>query len=45
LRATFQRSIARFSETLQGVVAIDGKLLWRSFDHAGGKSPLYLVSA
>jgi predicted transposase YbfD/YdcC len=41
----FQRFMARFSETIQGVVAIDGKVLRRSFDHASGKSPLHMVSA
>lgn len=44
-RAVFQRFMARFSETLRGVVAIDGKVLRRSFDHASGKSPLHMVSA
>ena len=44
-RAVFQRFMARFSETIQGVVAIDGKVLRRSFDHASGKSPLHMVSA
>ena len=43
--AAFQRFMARFSETLQGVVAIDGKVLRRSFDQASGKSPLHMVSA
>ena len=44
-RAVFQRFRARFSETIQGVVAIDGKVLRRSFDHASGKSALHMVSA
>jgi predicted transposase YbfD/YdcC len=44
-RAVFQRFMARFSEAVQGVVAIDGKVLRRSFDHASGKSPLHMVSA
>ena len=44
-RAVFQRFMARFSETTQGVVAIDGKVLRRSFDRASGKSPLHMVSA
>ena len=43
-RAVFQRFMARFSE-VQGVGAIDGKVLRRSFDHASGKSPLHMVSA
>jgi predicted transposase YbfD/YdcC len=44
-RAVFQRFMARFSKAFQGVVAIDGKVLRRSFDHASGKSPLHMVSA
>jgi len=44
-RATFQRFMTRFSETIQGVIAIDGKVLRRSFDHASGKSALHMVSA
>src|SRR5271167_3439662 len=44
-RAVFQRFMTRFSETVQGVVAIDGKVLRRSFDRASGKSPLHMVSA
>jgi len=44
-RAVFQRFMTRFSEAVQGVVAIDGKVLRRSFDHASGKSPLHMVSA
>jgi hypothetical protein len=36
--------MAHFSEQLQGVVAIDGKVLRRSFDRAGGKSALHMVS-
>ncbi len=42
---SFRRFMAQFSEQLQGVVAIDGKVLRRSFDRASGKSPLHLVSA
>jgi hypothetical protein len=37
--------MASFSETVQGVVAIDGKVLRRSFDKASGKSVLHMVSA
>src|SRR3974390_2857319 len=37
--------MAGFSEQCEGVVAIDGKVLRRSFDHASGKSPLHMVSA
>ena len=44
-RATFQRFMAAFSEVCQGVIAIDGKVLRRSFDRASGKSPLHMVSA
>ena len=43
--AAFQRFTATFSEVCQGVVAIDGKVLRRSFDRASGKSPLHMVSA
>jgi len=44
-RAAFQRFMASFSGQCAGVVAIDGKVLRRSFDHASGKSPLHMVSA
>jgi predicted transposase YbfD/YdcC len=44
-RAVFQRFMARFAETVQSVVAIDGKVLRRSFDRASGKSALHMVSA
>ena len=44
-QAAFQRFMADFSEQCQGVVAIDGKVLRRSFDHASGKSALHMVSA
>ena len=43
--AAFQRFMAQFSIQVQGVVAIDGKVLRRSFDRASGKSPLHMVSA
>jgi predicted transposase YbfD/YdcC len=43
--AAFQRFMARFGETVRGVVAIDGKVLRRSFDRASGKSALHMVSA
>ena len=33
-RAAFQRFMAKFSETYQGVIAIDGKVVRRSFDRA-----------
>jgi predicted transposase YbfD/YdcC len=44
-RAAFQRFMAQFSEQLEGVVAIDGKVLRRSFDRASSKSALHMVSA
>jgi predicted transposase YbfD/YdcC len=44
-RDLFQRFMAQFSEQLQGVVAIDGKVLRRSFDHSSSKSALHMVSA
>jgi predicted transposase YbfD/YdcC len=44
-RSCFQRFMARFAETAQGVIAIDGKVLRRSFDTASGKSALHMVSA
>src|ERR1700674_2327874 len=43
--AAFQRFMAGFSQQCQGVVAIDGKVLRRSHDHASGKSALHMVSA
>jgi len=43
--AAFQRFMAGFCEQVEGVVAIDGKVLRRSFDRASGKSPLHMVSA
>jgi predicted transposase YbfD/YdcC len=42
---SFQRFMTQFSEQLQGVVAIDGKVLRRSFDRASGQSPLHMVTA
>jgi hypothetical protein len=44
-RTAFQRFMTAFAETCQGVVAIDGKVLRRSFDLASGKSALHMVSA
>jgi hypothetical protein len=44
-RTAFQRFMAKFSDQCQGVVAIDGKVLRRSFDRASGKSPLHMVNA
>jgi predicted transposase YbfD/YdcC len=43
--AAFQRFMAGFCEQVEDVVAIDGKVLRRSFDRASGKSPLHMVSA
>src|SRR3954447_8265578 len=43
--ACFTRFMQRFAETLQGVVAIDGKTLRRSLDRAAGKSPLHMLHA
>ncbi len=43
--ACFLRFMQRFAEATQGVVAIDGKTLRHSFDRAGEKSALHLVSA
>jgi predicted transposase YbfD/YdcC len=44
-QASFQRFMTNFSEPSQDVVAIDGKVLRRSFDRASGKSALHMVSA
>ena len=44
-RASFQQFMAQFSAQCQGVIAIDGKVLRRSFDRASGKSALHMVSA
>jgi predicted transposase YbfD/YdcC len=41
----FQDFMGRFSEACQGVIAIDGKVLRRSFDAASAKSALHMVSA
>ena len=43
--AVFQRFMARFANTVRGVVAIDGKVLRRSFDRACDKSALHMVCA
>ena len=43
--ACFLVFMRRFSERMQGVIAIDGKTLRRSFDRASQKSALHLVSA
>ena len=44
-REAFQRFMAQFSQQLKGVVAIDGKVVRRSFDRASGKNALHMVSA
>src|SRR5438132_554461 len=44
-RACFQQFMARFAATCQGVIAIDGKVVRRSFDTASAKSSLHMVSA
>ena len=44
-RASLQRFMAQFSSHCQGFVAMDGKVLRRSFDRASGKSALHRVSA
>jgi predicted transposase YbfD/YdcC len=44
-RDCFQRFMAGFAAACHGVVAIDGKVLRRSFDKASGKSALHMVSA
>ena len=41
----FSDLLRRFAEGCQGVVALDGKTLRRSFDRASSTSPLHLVSA
>ena len=43
--AWFLGFMRRFAETCQGVVAIDGKTLRRSFDRASGCSALHMVNA
>ena len=44
-QTAFQRFMAGFAAQCQGVVAIDGKVLRRSFDQASGKAALHMVSA
>ena len=44
-QVAFQRFMTKFSGQCQGVVAIDGKVLRRSFDRASSKSALHMVSA
>jgi hypothetical protein len=44
-RRCFQVFMTHFTQTCQSVVAIDGKVLRRSFDTASAKSSLHMVSA
>lgn len=44
-RTCFQRFMGRFADACRGVVAVDGKVLRRSFDKASKKSALHMVSA
>jgi predicted transposase YbfD/YdcC len=44
-QACFLDLMECFAEAAQGVIAIDGKTLRRSFDRAAERSPLHLVSA
>jgi len=41
----FRQFMAAFAAACQGVIAIDGKVSRRSYDHASGKSALHMVSA
>ncbi len=43
--ASFLQWVQGISKTVKGVIAIDGKTLRRSHDHAAGKKALHLVSA
>ncbi len=43
--ASFLQWVQAISTTVPGVIAIDGKTLRRSHDHAAGKKALHLVSA
>ena len=43
--ACFLQWVQSLSETISGVIAIDGKTLRRSHDHGAGKQALHLVSA
>lgn len=44
-RGCFQKFMGRFGESCNGVIAIDGKALRRSFDAASARSGLHMVSA
>ncbi len=41
----FEAFVRRFADAHQGVIAVDGKNLRRSFDRAAAGSPLHMVSA
>lgn len=43
--ASFIERVQGISQTVKGVIAIDGKTLRRSHDHATGKKALHMVSA
>lgn len=43
--ACFFQWVQGLSETLSGVIAIDGKMLRRSHDQAAGKKALHMLSA
>jgi predicted transposase YbfD/YdcC len=43
--ASFVEWVKGISKTVKGVIAIDGKTLRRSHDHAAGKKALHVVSA
>lgn len=43
--ASFLQWVKGISQTVKGVIAIDGKTLRRSHDHAAGKKALHMVSA
>ena len=44
-QSCFIKWVERFTAAVRGVVAIDGKALRRSFDHAAGQGPIYMISA
>ncbi len=45
LEACFARYVAALAERIEGVVAVDGKTMRRSFDRRKGQGPLHLISA
>jgi predicted transposase YbfD/YdcC len=44
-RLCFETFMSKFAQLCDGVIAIDGKVLRRSFDKASSLSPLHMVSA